>query len=298
MLGRDSGIRKALRNVEDWHRWLGSREVGRPITGAAGLCFFFLLVSGTCLWWPRRLTRAAFRSSALPNLKLRGRARDWNWHNSIGLWAAPLLLVTTLTGTVLSYRWAGDLLFVLTGNEPPPRPPEYGKRAGGMGPGKGKQAVLRASLDSLWAKAESRVPAWSSISLRFPQKPGGPFIASITEPGFFRRHARSQLTLDAATAGIVKWEPYLEQNPGRRLRSWVVPLHTGRAGGPAGQFLAFLAAGAAALLVWTGASMGLRRLFNARKKPESPFRQPIPSTVGGAMVPAALSVHSRERFRA
>jgi uncharacterized iron-regulated membrane protein len=35
---------------------------------------------------------------------LAGRARDFNWHNVIGIWCAPVLLVLTLTGAIMSYQ--------------------------------------------------------------------------------------------------------------------------------------------------------------------------------------------------
>ncbi len=281
LLGWESRTHAFLHQVEDLHRWLGSRKIGKPVTGAACLLFFFLLLSGFYMWWPRRWNRVAWRSAAIPHWKLKGRARDWNWHNTVGFWAAPLLLITTTTGLIISYRWANDLLFTLTGNEAPPRPPEekakpMGERLprgeGRMGEGTGKanrdqMAVApRASLDTLLARAEAKIPAWASINLRLPPKPGGPVTVSIIEPGFTRRTARSQLTLNAATAEEVKWEPYAEQNLGRRLRSWVVPLHTGRALGAAGQFLALLSACAAALLVYTGAAMAWRRFFKTSAK--------------------------------
>lgn len=296
VLGGDSRMHGFLHAVEEWHRWFGVRDIGKRITGAACLLFTFLLFSGLYLWFPRRLTKAAFRTSAVPSLKLKGRARDWNWHNAVGFWAAPLILVTTLTGTVIAYRWASDLLFVLTGNEPPPRPPEGAQ--GGQG-GKGgkdgqnvqggakperreaeagpartaaasaggpeasaekprKEGPGRASLDLFLARAEALAPGWAAVSLRLPQKPGGPVTANIVMAGA-SKYARSQLSLDAATAETVKWEPYAGQNLGRRLRAWIVPLHTGRAGGPVGQFLALLSASAALLLVWTGVAMAWRR---------------------------------------
>lgn len=281
LLGRESRTHVFLHQVEDLHRWLGSRKIGKPVTGAACLVFFFLLISGLFLWWPRRWNRAALRSATIPNWKLKGRARDWNWHNTAGLWAAPLLLITTSTGIIISYRWANDLLFTLTGNAPPPRPPEEkakskGERMprgeAGLGEGAGKAnrdpfgVAPRASLDTLLARAEEKIPVWASIQLRLPPKPGAPVTLSIIEPGFTRRMARSQLTLNAATAEQVKWEPYAEQNLGRRLRSWVVPLHTGRAGGVVGQGLALLSACAAALLIYTGAAMAWRRFFGSSNR--------------------------------
>lgn len=309
ILGRDSQVRIFLKMVEEWHRWLGSRKIWKPINDAASLVFLFMVLSGLYLWWPRRWTRKGLRAAAVPSLRLKGRARDWNWHNSVGFWMAPLLLVMVLTGTLIGYRWAGDLLFVLTGNAPPPRPPEEKKTTGRNSRQKRSKApeqriVARdvdlpvASLDTLLLRVEGKLPVWTAITLRFPQMPGAPINAYIQEPGIWRRFARSQLTLDASTAEILRWEPYSGQNMGRRLRAWVIPLHTGRAGGLAGQFVAMLGAAAAVLLVWTGATMALGRHLNSgriREKGNQDSVKPPPARPKGTPAP---SVHSRERFHA
>ena len=63
----------------------------------------------------------ALKHSFLFNSRLRGKARDWNWHNVIGFWSSTVLVVLTLTAAVMSYPWANDLLYTLTGSEPPRR---------------------------------------------------------------------------------------------------------------------------------------------------------------------------------
>lgn len=120
VLGGFSRVHDFLHEVVEWHRWLGAREVGRPITGAANLGFLGLVSLGVFLWWPRRWTAAGLRQVTRFDLSLRGRARNFNWHNVIGIWCAPVLFVITLTGLVMSYQWASDLLYRLTGSEPPP----------------------------------------------------------------------------------------------------------------------------------------------------------------------------------
>jgi uncharacterized iron-regulated membrane protein len=52
-LGSGSWLGNALHVIEDWHRWLGSRELGKPFTGAANLAFLGMAISGVFLWWPR-----------------------------------------------------------------------------------------------------------------------------------------------------------------------------------------------------------------------------------------------------
>ena len=83
--------REFFRSVTNVHRWLGtpekSRAVGRGITGACNLAFLFLVVSGFYLWWPRKGAKNAGRAIVLPNRRLRGKARYFNWHNAIGFWS-------------------------------------------------------------------------------------------------------------------------------------------------------------------------------------------------------------------
>jgi uncharacterized iron-regulated membrane protein len=102
---------------------------GAAVTGAANLAFFFLLLSGLYLWVPRRWTRRAVRAVALPARGARGRARDWNWHHVMGLWAAPGLAIVVGSAAFLSYRWPEQLVARLAG-VPPRAEGAPGGRAG------------------------------------------------------------------------------------------------------------------------------------------------------------------------
>ncbi len=268
VLGGLSPVHDALHEVVEWHRWLGSREIGRPITGAANLGFLGLVVLGLYLWWPRRWTREAVKAITLFRSGLGGRARDFNWHNVIGIWCAPVLLVLTLTGVIMSYQWANDLLYRLTGNEPPPAQATAQATRDGQRP---RSAVADPSrptvgLDPLWARAERQVPGWVAINARLPQRPDGPVTFLIQEPVGWHPAPRSQLVLDPFTAEVVRWEPFAGQNLGRRLRAWVRPLHTGEAGGPVGQALALGASAGGVVLVWTGVALGWRRFRRWRRR--------------------------------
>ncbi len=267
-----------LHEVVEWHRWLGSREIGQPITGAANLGFLGLVVFGVFLWWPRRWTREALRQVTRFNPRLSGRARDFNWHNVIGIWCAPVLLILTLTGLVMSYPWANNLLYTLTGNEPPPpqagpaERPAQGAARESQRPGErrprppSETGRASVSLDVLWARAERQVSGWVLISLRMPPRPDGPVTFIIQEPVSWHPAPRSQLTLDPSTGAIVKWEPFAGQNLGRRLRSWVRPLHTGEAGGVPGQAIALVASAGGTVLVWTGIALAWRRFGGWRRR--------------------------------
>lgn len=265
VLGGLSPVHDALHEVVEWHRWLGSREIGRPVIGVANLAFLGLVVFGVYLWWPRRWTAEAVKAVILFRSGLTGRARDFNWHNVIGIWCAPVLLILTLTGVVMSYQWANDLLYRLTGNAPPPATPT---REAPSGPRRADLETPRPTLglDALWARAEAQVPGWVAISARLPQRADGPVTFFIQEPAGWHPTPRSQLVLDAVTGEVVRWEPFAGQNLGRRLRAWVRPLHTGEAGGIPGQALAMLASAGGTVLVWTSLALTWRRFRRWRRR--------------------------------
>jgi sulfite reductase (NADPH) flavoprotein alpha-component len=122
-----------------------------------------------------------------------------------------------------------------------------------------------ASFEALLARAEQQVPGWVMIMMRFPPRGDGPVTASIQGPDAWHPFQRSQLTLNRATADVVKWEPYVNNSTGRKLRTWVRALHTGEAFGFAGQTIAGFASLGGCFLVWTGLAMAWRR-FRYRKR--------------------------------
>ena len=277
LLGGQSATYNFMRGVVDWHRWLGTegegRATARAITGACNLAFFWLAVTGVYLWWPRSWQWRGLKMSLLFNPRLRGKARDWNWHNVIGFWSSTVLVVLTLTAAVMSYPWANDLLYTLTGSEPPRRaegpasPAPQGARARGQR-GEARAAAPTASFDILLTRAQEQVPGWVMIMLRFQPRGDGPVTASIQGPDAFHPFQRSQLTLNRATGDVVKWEPYANNSTGRKLRTWVRALHTGEAFGFAGQTVAGLASLGGCFLVWTGLAMAWRRFRSWRRTPK------------------------------
>jgi len=135
-----AGVRGFFRTVVAWHRWLGgtegaARDRGKMITGACNLGFLFLVVSGFYLWFPRNWTRAVVRHVIWFRRGLSPKARDFNWHNAIGFWSSVPLFVVVLSGVVISYPWASNLVYRVVGESPPPP-------AGG--PGGGPQAAAGA----------------------------------------------------------------------------------------------------------------------------------------------------------
>jgi uncharacterized iron-regulated membrane protein len=288
ILGESSrAVRTFFQVVENWHRWLGApierRQTARAVTGACNLGFLILVISGPLLWLPRRWSFQNVRAMAFLRRGLSGRARDFNWHNVIGIWCAVPLFLIVLSGVVMSYPWANSLVYRLTGSEMPAQDNSTRARGGTTRPreeGRGRSENARdpialggldQTLDQSWRRAEQQVPAWRSITLRLPQGGRGPLAFTIDAGAGGRPDLRSQLTLDRRTGEIVRWEPFSSYNTGRRVRSWLRFLHTGEAGGVAGETVAGIASAGAAML-WTGIWLACRRLrrWNTRRSAAQP----------------------------
>jgi uncharacterized iron-regulated membrane protein len=276
LLGQGSqSARSFFRSLTTWHRYLGAggenRAVGRAITGACNLAFLVLVVTGLYLWWPRSLTWRRLRASVAYRRQPTGKARDWNWHTVTGFWTAVPLFFIVLSAVVMSYPWANDLLYRMTGNEPPVRaaagPPREAGPAGRPGDAVAAPQGGVAGLDALWARAERQEAGWQSITLRLPVRAGGPVAFAIDRGNGGQPHLRSTLTLDGTTGEMLRWQPFSSNNAGQRLRQWMRWTHTGEAGGLAGQTIGALACAGGTLLVITGFALAWRRILGWRAAP-------------------------------
>jgi uncharacterized iron-regulated membrane protein len=281
-----AGWRAFFGKMVELHRHLGTsgdqRAVGRAITGAANAAFLFLALSGLYLWWPRRWSQRALRLSLWFRGGLAGKARDWNWHNVIGFWSLPVLIVVTFSGMMISYRAVSNLIYRVAGEAPPP--------AAGGGPGAAPAVTVPApppgaaplSLEAMVQAAGRAAPDWRTITVRNPGGRGregkAPAVTlSLKHRDGWPLFATTQLTLDPYTGAVLKREGYREYSAGRKLRSWLRFLHTGQALGWPGQLLAGLVSLGATVMVWTGLALAWRRLVPRRRAAAAPLSdQPAP----------------------
>ncbi|QDE87149.1 PepSY-associated TM helix domain-containing protein [Myxococcus xanthus] len=300
-----TGLRGFLQWNVEFHRWLAAggdnRAVGKAITGASNAVFLFLAISGLYLWWPRKWTLRAMRPSLWFRRGLKGKARDWNWHNVIGFWSLPVLIVLTASGMVISYKWASNLVFTMTGNTPP---------ASQWPPGSASVKVPapevetpRKPMDVLIAEAQKTSPTWSSATVRLgggarpggapaqggrgPEAKGAPeakgerggkgnadgldaVTVTLREADAWPLFSSKQVSLNPFSGEVAKQETYADYNSGRKLRTWLRFLHTGEALGLMGQLVAAIASLGGVFLVYTGFALSWRRFFPRRRTNTEP----------------------------
>jgi len=275
--------RDFMRLMTDWHRYLArtgdQRPIGKAINGACNIAFCFLAISGLYLWLPRSWSWRGVKAVALFNWRLTGKARDFNWHNAIGLWAAPVLIVLTLTALPISYRWAGNLIYTLAGETPPApagagasatpavaAPIPAGRPNAEPAPGAGLRPL---DYDALLAAAQNLAPGWELLTLQLNHDPAGrstrPVQITVKQAGSWPRTATTTLTLDPHSGAELKREDFGSFSTGRQIRTWTRFLHTGQALGWGGQLIAGLASLGGCFLVYTGFALAWRRFFGGMK---------------------------------
>jgi uncharacterized iron-regulated membrane protein len=277
--------RDFMRGTVELHRYLSqsgdNRPLGKAVTGACNLAFLGLGLTGLVLWWPRAWNLRALRPSLWFVRGASGRARDWNWHNTVGFWSLPVLIVLTVSAAVIGYPWASELVFRAVGEKP--QPTGYILTPAAVITPPAPEAP-RLGLAAVAARVQGAHPDWTRLTVRegYARKPPGatgpePITATLRLREGGPDFAPLQLVLNPYDGEIISRTGYAEQSTGRKVRTWLRYLHTGEALGWPGQLLAGLASLGGCVLVYTGFALSWRRFFGRTRT--SP--RPTPDAAAG-----------------
>jgi uncharacterized iron-regulated membrane protein len=211
------------------------------------------VILGIFIWLPRRWSWTHLRAIALPRWGVPGRARDFNWHNALGIWSVIPLLVIFWTGTAMSYNWArrltdqiGDPSTIARSADRPTSRPQNAVPS----------QAQPESLDALLDRAKQQSAGWKAITIFPPRQNSGPVHFVIDMSGYNGFGKASGLALDR-TGAVVYFTP---AGAGAMSSSTFIRYgHTGEAWGIAGQTIAGLSSLGGAMLIWTGVTLSLRR---------------------------------------
>jgi uncharacterized iron-regulated membrane protein len=253
-------LRAFFRSTTSWHRYLAmsgdSRATGKGITGAANLAFLFIVISGMYLWLPRLWTWIQFKNVLWFRSGLAPKARDFNWHNVIGVWTAVPLAIVVAGAVPISYPWASNLVYRLAGDTPPPpaaaAPARTGERA--------TVTYVSGGIDAAWASSQAQIPNWRTMTTRLATSEKAPVTIAVDEGYAGQPQKRTTFTFDRASGGLEKAENFQSLSAGRQWRSWLRFAHTGEIYGLTGQTIAGIVSFGAIVLVYTGLTLAFRRL--------------------------------------
>jgi len=264
VIGRGAvSLRGFFRWITQLHVGLVGKVTGHWIVDVSNACFVFLAISGLYLWWPRQFRWKALRNSIAMRFDVRGKARDWNWHNALGFWFLLPLLLIAASGLVLSFKpvdqWWRSFAsrHVLAASLPASLPtaafPTVGKPL---------------AWNDLMSIAQTCHPGWYAIMFTNPAPLDRQRTVSlIINLGLPAERTKSHtLVLDKTSGRIIKSNDWANDDPGIRARAIARCGHTGEILGFWGQALALLACLAGIVLAYTGFALSWRRFFGASRK--------------------------------
>lgn len=245
--------------IDAGHRnlWMG-RKIGKPVVGWATFIFFFLLISGIILWFPKNLSKSNFNKSFKIKWKAKFKRVNYDLHNVLGFYSLIFALIMAVTGLVMSFSWFSKSVFWLSGGQVVER-----KKPAELAPY--PQNAIHLRVDEIWNKVRKEIAVYNKedIIIHFPDEPQEAIYACTDMiNGNWR-----DLYFDPNNMSIL---PYSRKQVDDRefaawLRSANYGLHVGAIGGLTTKILYFLASLICASLPVTGFIIWLKK---GKKKPK------------------------------
>ena len=244
--------------VTSIHRWFNlngdARHLGENIVAVSNAIFAFLLISGLYLWFPRVFNARAFRAVLLFRGGLNSRARDFNWHNVLGIWSLLPLVVVVGSGVFISYpsasAWFQNLVV--------PSEEEANEVESAAASALSADAPL--DLQGLLAFAHQLDDRWNFVELPLPLDSDTARVVLDYGAG---RSPQQEVTylVDRHTGEVIDTYEYAERPLSQTIVAWIRYAHTGEAFGFVGQTIAGLVSITTLVMVWTGLALAYRRLI-------------------------------------
>nr|MEC9419451.1 PepSY-associated TM helix domain-containing protein [Pseudomonadota bacterium] len=257
------GTKSFFGTVTALHRWFAltgeNRSLGRAVTGAANLGFLFILVSGIYLWWPKKWTWRIVKLNLLFRRNLpTAKARDYNWHHVFGIWSLVPLFAVVVSGVVISYPWASNMVAAVFG---PVSPAATGQAASEERQGQNRAQGEAVSLQAIADTLKQAEPDWRTLSVKLPNGQAARVVMTVDTGNGTQLSRQTTYTVSRVSGEVLGVSGAEDQPAGRRARVFLRFLHTGEVYGFIGQTLAGLASLASVFLFYTGFALAYRRLI-------------------------------------
>lgn len=234
----------------DLHHHLFAGEIGKTVTGIAGIAGVLFVVTGLILWWR---TRRKFRLRLLPERYQPGPIV--RHHRDLGAFTAPLLLITMTTGVLMVFA---PVRTALIGTE--------------VRPAETLKALPGAGVADALAIAKTRFPEAPIRRITLPGKAGDPIAVRVRQSFEWTPNGRTQVSV--AVDGTVTIEDAATANRSASLSEKAYPVHSAKVGGLPWKLTMTLSGLALALLgslaTWGFWARGVRRARGAARKAARP----------------------------
>lgn len=246
-----------FRTVRNLHRYLLMNQTGKAVTGISCIICLFLTISGIIIWWPAH--KKAIKQRFKIKWKAKPKRLNWDLHAVTGFYLSFFLILITLTGVVMSYDWAENLIYKMAD----------GKVQKELSP---KNFVkLKKANPGILQKMEERMnklyPDPGRLNFNIPPK-GGQATMGQKESEKLPPGCTNTAYFDSKTGELIKQQPFSAVSLGTKIKKYVLPIHAGSIYGLGTKILVFLVSLLTASLPITGFLIWLGKC-KKKKKPRA-----------------------------
>lgn len=239
--------------IDEGHRYLWlDDEIGSQITAWGTFIFFFLLISGLILWFPKKWNKATINSSFKIKWDAKIKRLNYDLHNVMGFYAILLAVLISFTGLMMSFHWLRESTYWITGGWADEKDKKEEVITVKNDSVSRKEQDMLASADFIWKKVRTEIAKENkeAVIIHFPDEPKDNFYACTDmHKGIWR-----DLYFDSQTLELLpNSEKYISDE---RFSDWLMrsnySLHIGAIGGLTTKILYFVASLICASLPLTG----------------------------------------------
>jgi len=251
-----------IRIVMNLHRFLLIPPVGRYIVAFATLCMLVLTISGLRLWVPQQYKKwKQWKSVLTINFKAGFKRQNYDWHNVLGIYSAPVVIMLALSGFAITFSTVFiAFLFMLTGQSPQSVATIFGQKS--------DTTVVKPALSviEVLKLAKKAVPYADLVGVALPEGKSGIFRLDMSSASAAKTGNRVMVIADQYTGKIFVNSEKDFPNVGNSYLTWLVPIHYGTFGGMPTRILAFIGGLIPLLLYITGFIIWWPRFKKQNKK--------------------------------
>jgi uncharacterized iron-regulated membrane protein len=264
-LGQFNRKQSFLYSVEMLHRYLlaGKGSIGATIVNIATLLFLCILITGVILWWPKtkKILRQRLKIKWDSNIK----RLTHDLHVVTGFYTSIFLIIIALTGIIMSFKWADQALFAITGSKQPTEQinlPASRYVAG----------AKRISLDDAVKSLGAPIKNAAYYTIKIPRDSSEVYSISVLPKGAAEAAADTYY-IDQYSGQLAGVETFASKSLGQRIRALVKPVHMGTIYGMPTKIMSFLVCLLSLIFPVTGLMMWLNRI--KVKKPAKKVKEKV-----------------------
>lgn len=278
-----------------FYLWLPNK-IGQPVVAISILIFFFLLITGLIMWWPKNLKKANREKSFMIKWAASFKRVNYDLHNVLGFYVLTVALLITITGLVWGFKWwAKGTYWITSGGKTLPEFKRPFSDTTGI-------ASYTNGEDIIWQKAlKEHYSETGSLTIQIPIKPTDAYgIMFNPDEGKnyrrqFRYFDRNTLAELKGTTGIYR-QPFEKATTADKIARMNYDIHVGAVLGIPGKIMAFFASLICAslpitgFLVWWGKrkKKGKSGVKKQAMQEKTAVRFPRPALSGAAVQQPAL----------